>query len=49
MNYLGLDYHKKYSYATIITEDGEVKEKEKLLNFCSALGGLVLHPRHKGS
>jgi hypothetical protein len=32
MNYLGLDYHKKYSFATIITEDGEVKEKERLLN-----------------
>jgi len=32
MNYLGLDYHKKYSFATIITEDGEIKEKERLLN-----------------
>jgi transposase len=32
MNYLGLDYHKKYSFATIITEQGEIKEKEKLLN-----------------
>jgi transposase len=32
MNYLGLDYHKKYSFATIITEHGEIKEKEKLLN-----------------
>ena len=32
MNYLGLDCHKKYSFATIITEDGEVKEKERLLN-----------------
>jgi len=31
MNYLGLDFHKKYSYATIITEDGEIK-KEKLSN-----------------
>jgi len=29
---LGLDYHKKYSFATIITEDGEIKEKERLLN-----------------
>jgi hypothetical protein len=32
MNYLGLDYHKKYSFATIITEDSEIKEKEKFLN-----------------
>ena len=32
MNYLGLDYHKKYSFATIITEDGEIKQKERLLN-----------------
>jgi transposase len=32
MNYLGLDYHKKYSFATIITEQGEIKEKERLLN-----------------
>jgi len=32
MNYLGLDYHKEYSFATIITEDGEIKEKERLLN-----------------
>jgi len=32
MNYLGLDYHKKYSFATIITEEGEIKEKERLLN-----------------
>ena len=32
MNYLGLDYHKNYSFATIITEDGEIKEKERLLN-----------------
>jgi transposase len=32
MNYLGLDYHKKYSCATIITDQGEIKEKERLLN-----------------
>ena len=32
MNYLGLDYHKKYSFATIITEEGEIKQKERLLN-----------------
>jgi transposase len=32
MNYLGLDYHKKYSFATIITEDGEIKKKQRLLN-----------------
>jgi len=32
MNYLGLDYHNKYSFATIITEQGEVKEKERLPN-----------------
>jgi len=32
MNYVGLDYHKKYSFATIITEQGEVKEKERLPN-----------------
>jgi hypothetical protein len=32
MNYLGLDYHKKYSFATIIMEQGEVKEKLKLQN-----------------
>jgi transposase len=32
MNYLGLDYHKKYSFATIVPENGEIKEKERLLN-----------------
>ncbi len=32
MNYLGLDYHKNYSFATMITEEGEVRNKEKLLN-----------------
>jgi transposase len=32
MNYLGLDYHKNYSYATMITQDGEIKKKEKLIN-----------------
>ncbi len=32
MNYLGLDYHKNYSFATIITKEGEIKEKERLLN-----------------
>ena len=32
VNYLGSDYHKNYSFATIITEDGEIKEKERLLN-----------------
>ncbi len=30
MNCLGLDYHKKYSFATIITEHGEIKEREIL-------------------
>ena len=32
MNYLGLDYHKNYSYATMITEEGEIKKKERLAN-----------------
>jgi len=32
MNCLGLDYHKKYSFATIITKNGEIKEKERLPN-----------------
>jgi transposase len=32
MNYLGIDYHKNYSYATMITEQGEIKKKEKLIN-----------------
>jgi hypothetical protein len=32
MNNLGLDYHKNNSYATIITEDSEIKEKKRLLN-----------------
>lgn len=32
MNYSGLDYHKNYSYTTMITEQGEIKKKEKLLN-----------------
>jgi hypothetical protein len=32
MNYLGLDYHKKYSFATIFTGNGEIKKKERLLN-----------------
>ena len=31
MNSLGIDYHKNYSHASIITEDGELR-KEKLLN-----------------
>jgi len=31
MNYLWLDYHKNYSVATIITEEGEIK-KETLPN-----------------
>ncbi len=32
MNYLGLDYHKNYSYATMIAEEGEIKKKERLAN-----------------
>ena len=32
MNYIGLDSHKKYSFVTIITEDGEVKEKKKFIS-----------------
>ena len=32
MNYLGIDYHKNYSFATMITEAGEIQKKEKLLN-----------------
>lgn len=32
MNYLGIDYHKNYSFATMITEEGEIRKKEKLLN-----------------
>lgn len=32
MNYLGLDYHKKFSYATMITQEGEITKKEKLIN-----------------
>jgi len=32
MNYLGVDYHKSYSFATMITEEGEIRNKEKLLN-----------------
>ena len=31
MNNLGLDYHKNYSIATIITKEGEIK-RERLLN-----------------
>ena len=31
MNYLGLDFHKKFSFATIITEEGEIK-REKIMN-----------------
>ena len=30
--YKSVYYHKKYSFATIITEEGEIKEKERLLN-----------------
>jgi transposase len=32
MNYLGIDYHKNYSFATMITEEGVIQKKEKLLN-----------------
>ena len=32
MNYLGIDYHKKFSYATMITQEGEITKKEKLIN-----------------
>jgi hypothetical protein len=41
MFYLGLDYHKRYSFATIIDDEGNKKISKKVLNlkneFCNFL------------